>query len=43
MLEKVKFTNMCMIKDGIKVAVIERMKKDWQGITFPKGHIEVGE
>ena len=43
MLEKVDFTNMCMICDGNKVVVIDRKKKDWPGITFPGGHVELGE
>ncbi len=32
MLEKVKFTK--WIKNGVKVVVIHRMKKNWSGITF---------
>lgn len=41
--EKVEFTNMCMIRDGDKVVVIDRQKEDWPGITFPGGHVELGE
>lgn len=41
--EKVEFTNMCMIYDSNKVVVIDRQKKDWPGITFPGGHVELGE
>ena len=43
MFEKVEFTNMCMICDGDKVVVIDRNKKDWPGVTFPGGHVELGE
>ena len=43
MFEKVEFTNMCMICDKSKVLVIDRKKKDWPGITFPGGHVELGE
>ena len=43
MFEKVEFTNMCMIKDGNKVVVIDRKANDWPGITFPGGHVERGE
>lgn len=43
MVEKVEFTNLCMISDGNKVAVINRKKKDWPGVTFPGGHVELGE
>lgn len=43
MFEKVEFTNMCMICDQSKVVVIDRKKKDWPGITFPGGHVKLGE
>lgn len=43
MSEKVIFTNMCMIYDDNKVVVIDRKKKDFLGITFPGGHVEIGE
>lgn len=42
-VEKVEFTNMCMIYDNNKVLVIDRQKKDWPGVTFPGGHVEIGE
>ena len=42
-IEKVEFTNMCMVYSGSKVVVIDRQKKDWAGITFPGGHVELGE
>ena len=41
--ETVELTNMCMIRDGGRVVVIDRKKKDWPGITFPGGHVEAGE
>ena len=43
MFEKVEFTNMCMIYDGSKVVVMDRKSGDWPGITFPGGHVEIGE
>lgn len=43
MVGKVEFTNLCMISDGNKVVVIDRKKKDWPGVTFPGGHVELGE
>lgn len=43
MIEKVEFTNMCMIQNKNKVLVINRKAKDWPGITFPGGHVELGE
>ena len=42
-IEKVEFTNMCMVCNGDKVVVIDRQKKDWPGVTFPGGHVETGE
>ncbi len=41
--EKAVFVNMCMIRDGEKVLVIDRQKPDWPGITFPGGHVEKNE
>ena len=43
MNEIVEFTNLCMVIDGDRVLVIDRKKEDWPGITFPGGHVEVGE
>lgn len=42
-IEKVVFMNMCMVYEGTKVLVIDRCKSDWQGITFPGGHVEKNE
>ncbi|MBG9980372.1 8-oxo-dGTP diphosphatase [Facklamia sp. DSM 111018] len=42
-MEKVEFTNMCMIHNEDKVLVIDRKKEDWPGITFPGGHVELAE
>ena len=39
----VTLTNMCMICDGDKVLVQDRVDPDWPGITFPGGHVETGE
>ena len=41
--EMVELTNLCMIKDGDKYLLQNRVKKDWQGYTFPGGHVEPGE
>ena len=43
MNETVEFTNLCMVRDGDRVLVIGRKKEDWPGITFPGGHVGVGE
>lgn len=44
-LELVELTNMCMIEDleNNKVLVQVRNKNDWDGISFPGGHVEKGE
>lgn len=44
-LEYVEFTNMCMVEDKTtnKVLVQIRNKNDWDGISFPGGHVEKGE
>ena len=39
----VTLTNMCMVRDGDKVLVQDRVDPDWPGITFPGGHVEPGE
>lgn len=40
---KVELTNMCMVCDGSRVLVQDRVKQDWPGIAFPGGHVEAGE
>ena len=39
----VTLTNMCMVCNGDKVLVQDRVDPDWPGITFPGGHVETGE
>ena len=41
--ESVTITNMCMIYDGRRVLVQEKIDNDYCGITFPGGHVEKGE
>jgi 8-oxo-dGTP diphosphatase len=41
--ETVTLTNMCMVTDGTKVLVQNRVDPDWPGYTFPGGHVEKGE
>lgn len=41
--EKVILTNMCMVYNGNKVLVQDRVNRNWKGLTFPGGHIEKGE
>ena len=43
-MERVIFTNMCMISDAQgNVLIQERNDPDWPGATFPGGHVEPGE
>ncbi len=41
--ESVILTNMCMIYDGEKVLVQDKIDESWGGVTFPGGHVENGE
>ena len=41
--EAVEFTNMCMIRDGDRVLVQDRLDPAWPGAAFPGGHVETGE
>lgn len=41
--EPVILTNMCMIYDGDRILVQDRLNPDWPGITFPGGHVEACE
>lgn len=39
----VELTNLCMVYDGDRILVQEKVGKDYKGIIFPGGHIEEGE
>ena len=41
--ERVELAVLCLIKDGARVLLQNRVKKDWQGYTLPGGHVEPGE
>lgn len=41
--ERVILTNMCMVYNGNKVLVQNRVDANYSGITFPGGHVEKGE
>ena len=41
--ERVEFTNMCMIFDGNRVLVQDKLSKSWGGVMCPGGHVESGE
>ena len=42
-VERVVLTNMCMVCQGDKILVQERVDSKWSGICFPGGHVEEGE
>lgn len=41
--EKVELTVLCLIHNGNKLLLQDRIKKDWSGFTMPGGHVEKGE
>lgn len=41
--EKAILTVLCMVYDGNKILLQDRVKKDWRGLTFPGGHAEKEE
>ena len=41
--ENVELTTLCMVTDGDRILLQNRVKEDWQGFTFPGGHVENGE
>ena len=41
--ENVELTVLCLIEDGDKILLQNRIKKDWRGYTLPGGHVEPGE
>ena len=41
--ERAELAVLCLIKDGDKILLQNRVKKDWQGYTLPGGHVECGE
>lgn len=41
--ENVELTILCLIQDGNKLLLQNRIKEDWKGYTLPGGHVEPGE
>ena len=41
--ERVELTVMCMVYEGSRILLQNRVKEDWKGYTFPGGHTEPGE
>ena len=41
--ERVELAVLCLIEDGNKLLLQNRVKNDWKGYTLPGGHVELGE
>ena len=41
--ENVELTVLCLIQDGNRILLQNRVKEDWKGYTLPGGHVEPGE
>jgi 8-oxo-dGTP diphosphatase len=41
--ENAEFTVLCLIEDGSRILLQDRIKSDWKGYTLPGGHAEKGE
>ena len=41
--ERVELAVLCLIEDGNKILLQNRIKEDWKGYTLPGGHVEKGE
>ena len=41
--ENVELTVLCLIQDGSRILLQNRVKEDWKGYTLPGGHVEPGE
>ena len=41
--ENVELTVLCLIEDGDKILLQNRVKTDWRGYALPGGHVEHGE
>lgn len=41
--ERVELAVLCLIEDGNKLLLQNRVKNDWRGYTLPGGHVELGE
>lgn len=41
--ENVELTVLCLLSDGNRILLQNRVKQDWHGYTLPGGHVEAGE
>lgn len=41
--ERVELTVLCLVEDGSKILLQNRIKSDWHGYTLPGGHVKMNE
>ena len=41
--ENVELTVLCLIQDGNRILMQNRVKEDWKGYTLPGGHVELAQ
>ena len=41
--ENIELTVLCLLTDGNKILLQNRVKQDWHGYALPGGHVELGE
>ena len=41
--EKTELTVLCLLEDGDRILLLNRVKPDWRGYALPGGHVEPGE
>ena len=41
--ENAELTMLCLIENGSRILLQNRVKKDWRGYALPGGHVEPGE
>lgn len=41
--ERVELTVLCLVEDGDRILLQDRVKEDWRGYALPGGHVEPGE
>lgn len=41
--ENTELTVLCLLRDGDRLLLQDRVKNDWKGYTLPGGHVEPGE
>jgi len=41
--ERAELTVLCLLEDGNRILLQDRVKNDWRGYALPGGHVEPGE